>query len=649
MSSIFGILNKQGKGVQPDLIEKIMEAISYWESDDSGTWKSNNIALGCRLLHTTSQSMHEMLPYFHKESDCCITADARIDYREELAEKLGFDRHVVKDLPDSILILSTYLEWGRDCVRHLYGDFAFAIWDGRTDELFCARDHFGCRPFYYFETGDFLAFSSDMKGLMALPGFSSKLDELFIVDSLTTIFPEKDRTAFKDLYRLRPAHRLTINRNGQVKIDKYWDLEIKPEYSRLGEEEAAAGLRDRFREAVRHRCRSAFPVGIELSGGIDTSSIACMAVKLVGKETRLAAFSHTLTEKQKAHYFPFEDEAGYAEIIAGECNIADHFRIDGEKNDGSLTALTDYLSLLPVPVGQMYGIFSDLLYNKAREQGVRVLLSGFGGDEGVTSFAEGFFEELIYLRKFRILIKHLGLKIRLNGIRYGKTIIRLFFAGWFPRVRNIMKIIHSNYDGRRERFKSFAVDPGIVKKYRLRKRYFRKVGLPDDHSVRRRQYKGIMHDQIPDRLEESWFNAQIRKIDYRYPFLDVKLLEFYYSLPSVLKYHHGFGRYIFRRSMEGIITDDICWRDDKTVAIIPNFVYRLIKDIQGYGEIIEEGKRNNSFHYIEYDKLSENLATLIKLNQEKADCNPGTFFNATAVLILQKWQREGRIDIGIMC
>ncbi|HER63306.1 MAG TPA: asparagine synthetase B, partial [Desulfobacteraceae bacterium] len=418
MSSIIGIINKKGRTLEPALVEKTMVPPVYWEPDDSGIWSRGPVALGCHMLYTTPGSLNEKLPHYHEESGCCITADARIDYREELAEELNLDWKDARNLPDSIFLLKAYQKWGRDCVKHFYGDFAFAIWDDRSQTLFAARDHFGCRPFYYFETEELFAFSSDIMGLMLMPGFSAKIDEMFLVDTLATIVPEKDKTAFETLFRLRPAHMLSIDRDAGLTTVRYWDLELKPAFTGLNETEAAAGLRQRFMKAVGERCRSAFPVGIELSGGLDSSAIACAASGVSNKENSLTAFSHTLSEEQKKHYYPFIDETGYAEIVAGTCHFKDHFRIHGEGSYGCLQVLSDFLDLCPMPYGQGFSLFSDLLYNSARKAGVRVLLSGFGGDEGVTSQAGGFFEELVQAGKLGELKKQLRLKIRKGGGNY---------------------------------------------------------------------------------------------------------------------------------------------------------------------------------------------------------------------------------------
>ncbi|HDR68229.1 MAG TPA: hypothetical protein ENN61_04180 [Bacteroidaceae bacterium] len=159
-----------------------------------------------------------------------------------------------------------------------------------------------------------------------------------------------------------------------------------------------------------------------------------------------------------------------------------------------------------------------------------------------------------------------------------------------------------------------------------------------------------MHDHVPERLEESWLNARRKKVEYAYPFFDVKLVEFYYSLPAELKYKNGFGRYIFRKSMEGILPEEICWRKDKTGTTMPNLPYRLTKDAKEFRRIIEEGRENNAFHFIDYKKLDHNLDLLLNRHSgKKAGFGNRSFFSAIAVLILQQWQREGRIDIGIKC
>ena len=155
---------------------------------------------------------------------------------------------------------------------------------------------------------------------------------------------------------------------------------------------------------------------------------------------------------------------------------------------------------------------------------------------------------------------------------------------------------------------------------------------------------------MTERLENSYFAARKRRIEYRYPFLDVKLFEYYYSLKNDLKFRDGLGRYIFRMAMENYLPDKIRLNESKASYSVPNVMQRIVQDEKAFRELIEEGKHNNSFHYVDYTRLHW-MIDQFKSDRRRRKINfpPLLFITPISVLILQKWQREGKIDIGIKC
>src|SRR2546425_624531 len=248
--------------------------------DGTGAWREGPVALGHGMLHTTPESLREQQPLVGTRGDLVLAADARIDNRGELCSLLP----APSDATDAELILAAYERWGEHCPEHLLGDFAFAIWDGRTERLFCARDHFGVKPLYYHHRpGRLFAFASEIKGLLALADIPRRLNETRVAAYLVPLFEDKEVTFYEEILRLPPAHRLTVNRDG-ARTERYWALDPGHEL-RLGSDEAyAEAFRELFTDAVRCRLRSAFPVGAMLSGGLDSSSIVCVARRLVAAD-----------------------------------------------------------------------------------------------------------------------------------------------------------------------------------------------------------------------------------------------------------------------------------------------------------------------------------------------------------------------------
>ena len=166
MSAITGIFYRNGRNVNYDQIKKMNDSISHRGKDGSGVWIEGSVALGHQMLHTTQESLLEKLPFKDETSGMVITADARIDNRTELALVLKLENN--EKVPDSTFILKAYQKWGEMCPDKLLGDFAFAIWDPYKKQLFCARDHMGVKPFYYYLSDDALFFATEIKAFFTM-------------------------------------------------------------------------------------------------------------------------------------------------------------------------------------------------------------------------------------------------------------------------------------------------------------------------------------------------------------------------------------------------------------------------------------------------------------------------------------------------
>ncbi|MEP7356295.1 MAG: asparagine synthase-related protein, partial [Anaerolineales bacterium] len=285
MSGLCALLNFDGRPVDRAELEKMTARLAHRGPDAGGIWPPSGggpadpgspVGLGQRLLWTTPESLHERLPLASADGQLAITADARIDNRDELFGLLGLADH---SLADSALILAAYAKWGERCPEHLLGDFAFAIWDAGKQALFCARDHLGNRPLFYHQAPGFAAIASEIKALLVLPQVPRRLNERRIAEYLATLHDDTAITFYQDIHRLPPAHSLTLSRAG-AKLERYWALDPARALPPASDEAYADGFRELFTEAVRCRLRSAYPVGAMLSGGLDSSSIVCVARQL---------------------------------------------------------------------------------------------------------------------------------------------------------------------------------------------------------------------------------------------------------------------------------------------------------------------------------------------------------------------------------
>jgi len=648
MASFFLIIYKTDSEEAADFLKKSLDG---HDSGYSWIFVDNRIGIAMEYPraidpNTNDQDLLIQDCFFIDEaSGCIIISDSRIDYRQELAEKLGIKWNIAEMFSDSKLILLAYLKWGEACLSHLYGDFSFVIRDPARDGLLCARDHFGCRPLYYMDQPEFLAVASQTDAFANIPGFAFEIREQYILDVICSILRTESNTAYEGINRLKPAHFIK-HINGQVSDQyRYWDLRINEVNTGLTLEEASEGLKNRFIDAVRQRVHTSGQIGVELSGGLDSSGIASVLTMLSGSNVTINAFTHSISSEGMAQQMNLKSELEFSEAVVKKYGSFKHFKITGENADGAYKALLKALDRLNKPMSLHYAMNSDLLFEMAGNVGTAIMFSGLGGDEGITNNGSGYFNELIRLGQHSKLRDHIRRITNRRGVLFNKYLIRIYIDYYVPWVLELFQ-----QDWRRAAYRSTALTKNLARKYRMKKMFFHLNSFPGKADVRATQYFRIMYPNIPERIEETALLAKQHGIEYRYPFLDVKLVEYFYSLPSDYKFKDGMGRYLFRIAMEGILPDNIRMRTDKGGNTIPYVFARVIQDGKIFREIIEEARLKNNYHYVDYNKLEEMLDSYLKIRELKHQIyGLREFHSAMSVLILQKWQREGKIDIGIKC
>ena len=219
MSGIVGICYLDNRSVDRPDLARMVETIAHRGPDGSGLWSEGPVGLGHRMLWTTPESLHERLPFVNRTGDIAITADARIDNRDELFRMLPMTGDSSGKVSDSQLILAAYENWGERCLEHLLGDFAFAVWDSRTQTLFCARDHFGVKPLYYYSSSKAFVFATEIKALLCLPEVPRQLDEMKVADYLTATFDDTAVTFYREWGQEKGegCRSLTVGFSGQLR------------------------------------------------------------------------------------------------------------------------------------------------------------------------------------------------------------------------------------------------------------------------------------------------------------------------------------------------------------------------------------------------------------------------------------------------
>jgi asparagine synthase (glutamine-hydrolysing) len=283
MSGFIGIFNSDETPVDFELLERLTGSLTFRGPDARAVWCQGSVGFGHTLFRTTWEARYERQP-FTLDQQVWIVADARVDARQDLVRELGCrDDLALNQTPDVELILRAYLKWGEACLDHMIGDFSFAIWDGRSRKLFCARDRFGVKLFYYARTRSCLVFSNTIIALRFHPEVSSRLNEFAIGDFL--LFDSNwtlDTTSFTDIQKLPAGHQFTLSAT-HFERRKYWQL-VEPETVRFrNEEDYIEGFRERLDEAVSDRIRTD-NVAISLSGGVDSTNMTLAARRVTQRK-----------------------------------------------------------------------------------------------------------------------------------------------------------------------------------------------------------------------------------------------------------------------------------------------------------------------------------------------------------------------------
>ena len=551
MSAITGIFYRNGRSVDPELIRKMNNKLSHRGPDGSSTWCEGSVAFGHQMLFTTAESLHEKLPFEDEESGLVITADARIDNRKELSELLELED--TEEVSDSLFIIKAYEKWGENCPDKLLGDFAFAIWDKNNEKLFCARDHMGVKPFYYYLSDDAFFFATEMKALFTIKEVPYKLNEMGLAFYLMMIEDDKS-TFYEDIFSFAPAHFLTIDHTGH-ELKKYWEIDAESEIILNSEKEYITAFREIFFEAVKCRLRSVFPIGFELSGGLDSSSIVSVAKKILSKDKKsnlnIKTFSIVYDD------FPQSDERYYINSIINTGGI-ESILIFGDL----ISPLEQIETILWYQEQPFFTPFISTkwnVYKKMRENDVRINLGGTGGDN-VISYGTNYLQELAITFKWKKLVKELKGYANRANINF----INLFFSKvFFPLIPDCIKYLKPFYNNRKPNIsvlnKDFA-NKVKAKKY-LNDIYWKpRKGV---HTAKKLHY--ILLNSFTDLhvIEIENKSSSAFSIESRFPFLDKRLIEFCYAIPTEMKFKFGWSRYILRVSMERILPQKNQWRPYK--------------------------------------------------------------------------------------
>ena len=392
MSGLAGIYHLDGRPADPALLQRMIHRLAHRGPDASDYWIKGSVGIGHVMLQTTSESLDERQPWTDETGTLCLAFDGRIDNREDLALSLDAAGFHLRTNTDAELILRAYQHWGEHCPEHLTGDFALVVWDGRRQQIFCARDILGLKPFYYCLQETTFCWASEIPPLFEHDATSRRPNEAMIAEFLTGTVVTNAETLYEGISRLEPAHSLVVRPN-RSETHRYWTIDPHRRIEYANDDDYAQHFFELFSKAVQCRLRSHRLIGLELSGGLDSSSVVSL----------LQAFSRTSPQnRDRFHTFSLIfpglpcDESTFIDDVTTQGPFPSHrIRPQAPALTSFLDDVLRYHDLPDHPNGAM----SNSLRALAQQQGCRVILTGSGGDDWLTG---SFFHYADLLRSLKL-------------------------------------------------------------------------------------------------------------------------------------------------------------------------------------------------------------------------------------------------------
>lgn len=520
----------------------------YQQHDRLGSYLNDRVMICHALTFTTAESKHEATPYRCSESGCVLASWARLDNRAELATKLSLT--LTEAITDPQLIVAAYRKWGDAFVNRLEGDFSFALYDAQQQRVFAARDSIGVKPFYYYCDSDVFICATTAAVFHALRKPRLPPDERWMAAYLVHRSHSWEDTAMRGLKKLRPAHDLAVDADS-FGIRRYFEFRDDAPAHYRQDQHWVREYRTRLEQAMACRMRTSYTIGSETSGGIDSSTITGFAAQMMPERIdRLRCYAFAFLALEPAYVLQTSHFAGVRH------NYVVMRRRSEEKFADDMERL---LTVYGVPEEHGNASFHTPFYEDAALHDVRVLFSGFGGDEVVTNPGYLLTPELIDQKQYRALWNALPTEKGLRAARFVKRML----ADLKPRPA----VNHRFVDAFTQYWQHRIINDATIEKYDLLNVFMEPATFDAPY---RRINDFILQNRIapfvPTRLDNCTLLAASYKIDYRWPLLDRRLMQQYLSTPAVEKWHRGMGRYLHRRAIEGIVPPSVQWKQTKDMG-----------------------------------------------------------------------------------
>ncbi|MGH9686895.1 MAG: asparagine synthetase B family protein [Candidatus Acidiferrales bacterium] len=534
MSGIVGIFRRDGGPADQSMARALTRSLAFRGPDAQQIWCSGPVALGHAMLRATEESAFERQPAA-VGGKMWITADARLDARGDLLEALAqAGQDARKTAPDCELILEAYAAWGDECVQRLRGDFAFGIWDAPRQMLFCARDHVGIKQFYFAESKDFFLFSNTLDCVRTHPDVPDDLNEAAIADFLLFgLNCDPATTTFRAIRRLPPGHFLRVS-TGELRIKRYWTFPVDGHIRYNHSDQYVEHFQIHLRDAVADRLKGA-RVGILLSGGLDSSSLAATARGLSperGESGKLRAYTATHEETLK------EQDGAHARELAGFLGIP--IRCLPMDRLQPFERWENPTMHWPEPVDDplMAGLFDQFTAIAAE---CRAAFNGEGADNLMDFQMLPYARSLVRNREWR--------RLRTDVPRF----LRVRQVPWRGAHEKIKHALGAGSDA--VAFPKW-LDPDFARRVDAKARWREGCAprVAPKHAVKPRAHASMYLPHWTLLFEMLDAGVTGRAVDVRYPFLDLRIIDYLLAIPS---FPWAFKKTILREAMAGYLPEKI--------------------------------------------------------------------------------------------
>ena len=559
MCGLVGFLDFTGsEASSQSVLDSMVGTLLHRGPDDNNIYyedkgdKEYCLGLGHTRLSIIDLSVNAGQP-MHLGDELVMVFNGEIYNYIELRNELKSYGYVFSTSSDTEVILYAYKHWGTSCFNFFNGMWAIAIWDKQKEKLVLSRDRFGKKHLYYYHKDGLIIFASELKALFKHPAVPKIENEEKISRYLAYNYRYIDidnDSFFKNIYHVPKSSFFEISSKNELLVNQYWALDTESEKEQIDDHEAKNKFKDLLIDAVSLRLRSDVPVGCLLSGGLDSSSIAVIASRVLGKPIE---FYSGITSKGVHEY----DESQYIEVLKKKIGMKHKYITPNPNN--LLDTLGEMLSYHDEPVCTVTWYNLYLICKQISEDNIHVLLNGHGGDELLAGYWDHYHYNLFDLKTAHkdayLSEKNAWLENHQRNPGeidyYSDFISNNHFGEGNEASRHGLYISYLN-ENYRELFK----------------RDFR-LTQPSNSLLKSRLHSEMINETIPSSLRAEDRNTMAFSIESRSPFIDYRLAEFCFSLPNKFKIRGGIGKWLLRESMENILPDEIRLRKDKAGFIAP--------------------------------------------------------------------------------